>query len=88
MKWISTEPATIAAAKERLANRIADLPIWVRWYRTYDNPHGGGPFGKSKEYCTCELIGVTAKRLTLKDGKSTCHVDPKSCFFAVRQETK
>jgi hypothetical protein len=86
--WTITERATIDNARAALANRIADLPIWVRWYRTFDNPHGGGPFGKSKEYCTVELVGVTAKRLTVRDGKSTCHVDPKSCYFATRQEAK
>jgi len=85
VKWINTERATIERAKELLANRIADLPIWVRWYRTYDNPHGGGSFGKSKEYCTCELIGVTAKRLKVKDHASICFPDPRSCSFATRE---
>ena len=87
MKWIHTERATLVGAQTLLANRIADLPIWVRWYRTFDNPHGGGAFGKSKEYCTCKLVGVTAKRLKLDDHGSVFAVDPKNVFFAYRKET-
>jgi hypothetical protein len=84
-KWTKTERATVVRAKELLASRIADLPIWVRWYRTYDNPHGGGSFGKSKEDCTAELIGVTVKRLKIKDYAGVHSVDPKNCFFATRE---
>lgn len=85
--WIHTERATLEAAKTLLANRIANLPIYVRWYRTYDNPHGGGPFGKSKGYETCELVGVTEKRLKLKPlCGSVCNVNPDNCSFATRKE--
>ncbi len=69
-----------------LDDAIVGVPIWVRWYRTYDNPHGGGAFGKSKEYCTVELIGITAKRLKVKERGSEYAVDPKHCFFATRVE--
>ena len=85
ISWKTTEDVTLESARDALKNRIADLPIWVRWYRTYDNPKGGGPFGKSKEYCTVELVGVTEKRLKVKDFTSTCFVNPKSCRFAIKE---
>lgn len=85
MKWITTEQATIELAKNVLAQRVADLPIWIRWYRTYNNPHGGGAFGKSKECCTTELVGVTPKRLKLKDYEGIHSVDPRNCYFAKRE---
>ena len=85
VKWTKTDRATIESAKSLLDNRIADLPIWVRWFRTYDNPAGGGSFGKSKEDCTAELVGITAKRLKLKDYEGVHSVDPKNCFFATRE---
>lgn len=85
MNWITTRQATIEAAHSLLDNALVGIPIWVRWYRTFDNPHGGGPFGKSKEYCTAELVGVTAKRLKLKDHQGVHSVDPKHCFFAERR---
>lgn len=83
-KWISVGQVTMEAARERLAEKPAAGPVWVRWFRTFDNPHGGGPFGKSKEYCTCELVGVTAKRLRLKDYHGVSSVNPKNCSFAIK----
>ena len=80
MQWINTEEATIEKARILLANRIADLPIWIRWYRTFKE-------GRTSQYEVCELIGVTAKRLTVKlrvDGMH--HVDPRRCYFPVRRE--
>jgi len=83
--YTNTEKATIEKAKQLLAAQIPGIPIWVRWYRTYDNPHGGGAFGKSKEYCTCELVGVTAKRIKLREiAGGVSAVDPNHCFFADR----
>lgn len=85
IKYIATERATIERASQLLATRLDGIPIWVRWYRTYDNPHGGGPFGKSKEYCTVELIGTTPKRLRVKDYDGVHVVDPDNCSFATRE---
>ena len=89
IKYVSTEPATLERANALLHERNClslRLPIWVRWFRTYDNPHGGGSFGKSKEYCTVELVGVTHKRLKVKDHGTVSAVDPKNCSFARRIE--
>ena len=89
MKWINTEVATIEKARELLANRISDLPIFVRWYRTYDGGNTGTPWGRFKEYCTCELIGVTAKRVKVKElAGGVFSVDPRFCYFAHREERK
>jgi len=84
-EWVRIEDCTVERATELLA--APRRPIWVRWYRTFDNPHGGGPFGKSKEYETGELVGVTAKRLKLRliGGHEVYTVDPKSCYFGVRK---
>lgn len=83
-KWISTGSVTIEEAKKRLAMRDIAGQIWLRWFRTYDNPHGGGSFGKSKEYCTVELVGVTEKRLRVKDHSGLHFVNPEHCQFAVK----
>lgn len=83
-KWISVGQMTLEAAREALAMRDITGPVWVRWFRTFDNPHGGGPFGKSKEYCTCELVGVTGKRVRLKDYDGLHSVDPSNCSFAIK----
>ncbi len=86
VRWITTEHATIERAKALLADQIKGVTIWVRWFRTFDNPHGGGPFGKSKEHCSAELVGVTEKRLKLKDYAGTHLVDPRNCVFATREK--
>jgi len=88
MKWIKTEHATLERARELLANRIADLPIWVRWNRTFYGGNTGTAFGQIRQYETCELVGVTAKRLKLKaaHGGTEHSVEPSRCYFATREE--
>lgn len=85
-KLEAAEQATIENSKDLLDNRIAGLPIWIRWLRAYDNPGGGGAFGKSRIYCTVQLIGVTAKRLKVKDHDGVHFVDPKTCLVASRKD--
>ena len=83
MRYINTEEASLSRAKELLASALPGAPIFVRWYRSYQAGNTGTPFGVIKEYCTCELLGVSAKRLKVRDLSGAIRfADPKFCFFA------
>jgi len=81
-KWLTTERMTIDRARELLANRIGDLPIYLRWYRC-DTSQAWAP----KYPVTVTLHGVTAKRLKVKEiGGGYFFVDPNKLFAATRVE--
>ena len=92
MKWINTEQVTLESAKLALDPsdyRVANgLPIWVRWYRTFEGGNTGTAWGKTRQFETCELVGVTAKRLKVKGlhDKIVYYADPNRCYFAVKGE--
>lgn len=79
--WITTETMTLERARELLAQRVGDLPIYLRWYRT-DTSRAWG----SSYQTTVTLEGVTDKRIKVRElGGAAFFVKPARLRAATRQ---
>lgn len=85
-KWIRTGSITLDSARELLA--AADRqPIHLRVSRKDRGTKAGG-WDPPSYLTTCTLLGVTNKRLKVKEahGGMILYPDPKQCYLAELKE--